>query len=115
MTTLTTKVVSKTLTSTPDRVSAESVVRGPQIFPAFNPPAKIGVLYTKTWQAPVVHGVTDIWAQRIAGYWDRIEKKYGLIMSDHRNAYDDATGTITTFATVLAVIPGERYSLAEVQ
>lgn len=95
--------------------TAESTLHQPQAFPDFNPPAALGVLYSKTWKAPFVNGVTDEWTQRVAGYWERIEQKYGLIMSQPAIDYLDETGTITTFATVLAIVPGERYRVEDVQ
>lgn len=70
-----------------------------------------GVLLTRTWQAPIVHGVTQIWADRCRGYWERIERRYGVVLTDHRNAYDDETGTISTVAAVLMIIDGERYPM----
>lgn len=65
-----------------------------------------GQLLSRTWQAPVVHGVTQIWEERIRGYWERIEQRYGVVVSEPRNVYDDATGTITTFAALTAVMQG---------
>lgn len=97
------------------KVSAESTVKGELVFPAFDPPAEVGKLYTRTWQAPFVNGVTDEWQNRVAGYWERIEQKYGVIISRPVIDYDDATGTITTMATILVVVPGERYSVKDLQ
>lgn len=88
-------------------LAAEPIRQGPfETTPAH---WKVGTLLTKTWQAPIVHGVTAIWAERCRGYWERIEQRYGVVLTDHRNAYDDETGTITTFAAILVILPAERY------
>ena len=71
---------------------------------------KPGQLLSRTWQAPVVHGVTAIWEERIRGYWERVMLRYGVVVSAPRNEYDAATGTITTFAALTAVLSGvQRY------
>jgi hypothetical protein len=90
-------------------VAARPVTEGP--FDLLPRHWKQKTLLTKTWQAPIVHGVTTIWAQRCEGYWRRIEQRYGIVVTDERNAYDDETGTITTFAAILLILPGERYAM----
>lgn len=92
-------------------LAAQPVNPGP--FEKPRKPYAVGGLYSRTWTAPFVHGVTETWAARCRGYWERVEQRFGLILSDHRNAYDEATGTITTFATVLMILPGERYVAGE--
>ena len=84
-------------------------------FPDMTPPARVGVRYTKTWRAPLVMGVTAEWEKRVAGYWERIEIKYGVIWSRPVITYAEETGCIMTAATVLAIVPGERYSLKDLQ
>jgi len=96
------------------KASAESQVRQKLAFPDFNPPAQMGKLYTKTWKAPFINGVTDEWTNRVAGYWERLEQKYGLIWSRPVITYDDETGCIFTAATIVAIVPGERYSVGDV-
>lgn len=87
--------------------AAELAKLGP--FKRMKNPTKVGQLKAMTWKAPFVHGVNQVWANRCRDYWDLQERTYGVIYSDHRNAYDEMTSTITTFATVLAIVPGERY------
>lgn len=94
------------------RVSAESVVRQTNYFPTFKGGGPhVGTLYTMTWRTMGVMGVTDEWRKRVAEYWERIEKKYGVIWSAPVIDFDDATGCIVTAATPLALIPGERYEV----
>jgi hypothetical protein len=90
-------------------VAAQPITEGP--FDLLPRKWKVGTLLTKTWQAPIVHGVTSIWAQRAEGYWRRIEQRYGIVVTDERNAYDELTGTITTFAAILLILPGERHAM----
>ncbi len=98
-------------TSTP-AATAESVVRQQNYFPLFKDGGPhVGRLYTMTWRAPFVEGVTDEWRKRCAGYWERLEKKYGVIWSRPFIDYDAETGCIVTGATPIALIPGERYEV----
>ena len=90
-------------------VAAQPITEGP--FDLLPRGWKQKTLLTKTWQAPIVHGVTRIWAERCEGYWRRIEQRYGVVVTDERNAYDELTGTITTFAAILLILPGERYAM----
>jgi len=72
---------------------------------------KPGTLLTRTWQAPFTHGLTDIWRQRCAEYWERIEQRYGVVLTDHRNAHDIVDGlgpVVATFAAIYVILPGER-------
>lgn len=87
-------------------VAAQPLSEGP--FDLLPKHWKQKTLLTKTWQAPIVHGVTSIWAQRTEGYWRRIEQRYGIVVTDERNAYDDETGTITTFAAILLILDAPR-------
>lgn len=75
--------------------------------------AVVGQLYMKIWRAPFVHGVNELWAQRCAEWWARHGLRHGVVWSDHRNAYDPLTETITTYATPLHVLPGRRYDARE--
>lgn len=74
----------------------------------------VGTLFSKVWSAPFVHGVTPLWAQRCQEYWDRIEETYGVVLTDHRNAFDvepEAGPVIATYAALLLVLPGQRLSV----
>lgn len=96
----------------PAAVAAESVVRQTNYFPMFaDGGPHVGTLYTKTWRTVGVMGVTDEWTKRVAGYWERLEIKYGVIWSAPVIDYDELTGCIVTAATPIALIPGERYEV----
>ena len=88
---------------------SENIVLGGPFETPKEGPFVLGKLYSKTWQAPFVHGVTQMWADRCRGYWERVEQRFGYVFSDHRNDYDPHTGTITTFATPLGMLKGDRY------
>lgn len=69
-------------------------------------------LRSRVWQAPYTNGLTDIWRERCMEYWERIEQRFGVIMSSPRNAWamDDIYGPVVgTFAVVLLVVPGQRF------
>lgn len=72
-------------------------------------PWRFGELYTRTWKAPLVHGLTDIWRQRCEQYWENVERRFGVIFSERRDAYDEYTETVTTMATLLVILPAKRY------
>lgn len=84
-----------------------SIKEGPYELPK-DGPFVVGKLYTRTWRAPYVHGVNQEWAKRCREYWERIEQRFGYVFSDHRNAFDEETLTISTYATPLAMLKGER-------
>jgi hypothetical protein len=77
-------------------------------------PFKVGQLRTRVWAAPYTNGLTDIWRRRCEEYWERIEKRFGVVMSDRKYdwAVDDALGpVVATYATPLYIVPGERFKL----
>lgn len=79
-------------------------------------PFKVGQLRTATWKAPFTHGMTDIWRRRCIEYWERIEKRFGVILSEPKYDWSDDPvhgPCVTTYATPLAIIPGERFELPE--
>lgn len=91
--------------------AAQPIGHGPFEAPR-GKPFVVGQLRTKVWAAPFTHGVTDIWARRCQEYWDRIEQRFGVVLTDHRNAWDtdpEHGSVIATYAVVLAILPGERY------
>ena len=83
-------------------------------------PARLGELRSKTWEIPVYLGPGDEtsphWHAKIAAYWERQMQLYGIVMSDFTIAIeppDPATGKppfLSTYATVLAILPGERHA-----
>ncbi len=77
---------------------------------------KLGFLLSRTWKAPYTNGLTDIWRNRAREYWERIEKRFGLILSEHKTDWavvDDVGPVVSTYATVRVVMPGERFKLPE--
>lgn len=81
---------------------------GPGPFEEPRTPWRFGRLYARTWRAPLVHGLTDVWRERCHAYWARVERRFGVIFSAPRNAYDAETETVTTVATLLVILPAER-------
>lgn len=74
-------------------------------------PFKIGRLRSKVWRAPYTHGLTDTWRQRCMEYWERIEQRYGVVMSEPRNAWSDdpeVGPVVATYATPIAILKGTR-------
>jgi hypothetical protein len=90
------------------KVAAQPYVPGGPYEVPLAGPFELGMLYSKTWAAPFVNGVNQTWAERCRGYWDRLGERYGYVFSDHRNAYDEITATITTYATPIALLKGDR-------
>lgn len=78
-----------------------------------------GQLRCKTWKLPFYFGENDgtspLWEQRAREYWERQEQLFGLVMSNFTNLVEPpnpATGEpgyVSTYSTVLEVLPGERY------
>jgi len=69
---------------------------------------KPGLLLSSTWQAPFTHGLTDVWRERCEGYWERIEQRFGVVLTDHRNAWDEVPEVgpcVVTFAAILFILP----------
>lgn len=91
---------------------ANLVLGGPYETPT--KPFRLNVVYSRTWAAPFCHGVTPIWAERIHDYWKRVEQRFGLVVSEERNAWDEDTETITTFVTVLAILKGDRIPAGQI-
>jgi hypothetical protein len=92
-----------------DRTTQTIVVGGPYEKP--DKPFEIGQLRTKVWRAPFTHGLTDSWRRRCQEYWERVEQRFGVVMSEPRNAWSDEPGigpVVATYATPLAILKGER-------
>lgn len=74
-------------------------------------PILAGQLRSMAWRAilpPVVSQDDPTWAARCKGYWERQERLYGVRLSDFMMILDAEEGAVSTFATVLEVLPGER-------
>ena len=91
-------------------VAAQPIGAGP--FEQPKKPFKFGTLYTKVWRAPFTHGLTDVWRRRCHEYWERVEHRFGIVVSEPRNAWadDPAIGpVVATYVTILAILPAERF------
>lgn len=74
-------------------------------------PIAVGQLRSMAWSAilpPVVSQDDPTWSARCKDYWERQERLYGVRLSDFMMILDADEGTVSTFATVLDVLPGER-------
>lgn len=84
------------------------------VFRAMRSPAVPGELRTRTWRLPLFQGGKEehdpLWIDRAADYWQRQMMLYGYVVGDFTLMADvvDNVPVITTAATVLAVLPGER-------
>lgn len=78
-----------------------------------------GQLRTMTWKTLELVNQKDLderkgygleWAKRCDAYWERQMRKFGVVVGDFTMVADMIDGTcfITTAATVLAVLPGDR-------
>lgn len=81
-------------------------------------PAELGELRMMTWQMAVYAGTEaerEVWEKRCRAYWARQGELYGLVMGDFLMLIEppDQTGKppfISTYAPVLAILPGERHA-----
>lgn len=90
-------------------MTANLVPGGP--FDVPEEPFKIGRLRSKIWRAPYTHGLTNVWRRRCNEYWERVEERYGVVMSEPRHAWemvDEVGPVVATYATPLAILKGER-------
>lgn len=83
-------------------------------------PFVVGELRTKTWRTlePNVTEADKRWQTRCSQYWTLQARLYGVVFSPYVMLVDNREGFVSTYATVLGIIPGERtsdYSLVPVQ
>jgi hypothetical protein len=92
---------------------ANLVLGGP--FERPKEPLFVGKLLTRVWQAPYTNGLTDIWRRRCHEYWERVEQRFGIVVSEPRNAWDEVDGkpVVATYATVLGILKGDRFDRPE--
>lgn len=77
-------------------------------------PFAVGELRSRTWRCLIpAEGDDDpLWAERAKDYWQLQERTYGVKFFDRiANAYDPDLMTMTTFATVERVLPGQRIDM----
>ena len=79
-----------------------------------------GELRTKTWRSLEPHVTADDkrWQTRCQQYWTLQGRLYGVVFSPFVMLVDNREGFISTYATVLSLLPGERtadHSLVPVQ
>jgi hypothetical protein len=68
-------------------------------------------LRSKTWRAPFTHGLTDAWRERCRLYWEGVEQRFGVVMSERRDAWDEVEGlgpVVVTYAVPIAILKGTR-------
>ena len=90
-------------------MSENLVLGGPYEKP--KTPFKVGELRTKVWRAPFTHGLTDLWRERCREYWERVEQRFGIVVSERADDwYDDPElgPCVMTAATVLVILKGDR-------
>ncbi len=92
---------------------ANIVLGGPYERP--KKPFKLNKLYSRVWQAPFTNGLTDAWRQRCHEYWERVEQRFGVVMSEPRNTWEmtEAGPVVATYATVLGILKGDRFDRPE--
>lgn len=71
---------------------------------------KVGDLRTKTWRTLESNVAEDDarWRERCAQYWTLQSRLYGVVMSSFAMLVDNSIGCVSTYSTVLAIMPGER-------
>ena len=71
-----------------------------------------GELRTKTWRSlePNIREDDKRWAARCAQYWTLQQRLFGVIFSPYVMLVDNKDGFVSTYATVMEVLPGERTS-----
>lgn len=91
-------------------MSQNLVLGGP-----YDVPAKgklvLGQLYSMTWRAPYTSGLTDVWRERCREYWERVEQRFGIIVTERRDVWAVVEGvgpTVTTFAVPMVKLKGDR-------
>jgi hypothetical protein len=69
-----------------------------------------GELRLKTWRSlePNVTADDKRWLARCQQYWTLQARLYGVVFSPFVMLVDNKDGMISTYATVTALIPGER-------
>lgn len=71
-----------------------------------------GSLRTKTWRSlePNISETDKRWGERCGQYWTLQARLYGVVFSPFVMLVDNQNGFISTYATVMEVLPGERTS-----
>lgn len=72
---------------------------------------KVGDLRCKTWSTLPGLGLSPedpLWADRCRQYWELQGRLYGWKMSAYTMAYDMSEGFVSTYCTILEILPGER-------
>ena len=70
----------------------------------------VGDLRVKSWRFLIPPSGEDdpVWAQRCREYWELQQETFGLKFSDFTMMIDYDEMIVTTAATILAILPGER-------
>lgn len=73
-------------------------------------PFILGDLRLKSWRTldPHVSDNDPTWQARCAQFWTLQGRLYGVVFSPFVFLVDNTEGVVSTYATVLEVLPGER-------
>lgn len=97
-----------------EQLSVAAAAQPLGVYAPMKQPASIGELRSRTWRLPIFDAKAEsspIWMKRAQEYWERQERKYGLVMSDFTltaGNFPETGPVITTFSVVLEVLPGRR-------
>lgn len=89
------------------------------LYRAMKRPAQVGELRMRSWNAslhPPAAEDDPLWVKRCKDYWELQARLYGLRMSDFAMLIGEEDGllgpfpVVSTYSTVLEVLPGERTS-----
>lgn len=95
------------------KAAAEARARA-DVFRTMKNPVRLGELRSRTWRLPLYTGKEaddPVWIKRAHDFWQRQMALYGYVVGDASLMADvdpDVGPVITTHATVLAIIPGDR-------
>ena len=83
-------------------------------------PFIVGTMRTKTWRSlePNISDTDKRWARRCSQYWTLQSRLYGVEFSPFVMLVDNKDGFVSTYSTVMAVLPGQRtedFSLVPIQ
>lgn len=73
-------------------------------------PFIVGALRTKTWRSlePNISQDDKRWQARCSQFWTLQERLYGVRLSAFVMLVDNNEGFVSTYSTVLEILPGER-------
>ena len=83
-------------------------------------PFVVGEMRVKSWRIlePNVQDTDRRWRRRCQQYWTLQSRLYGVELSPLAMLVDNTNGAVSTYSTVLEILPGERtadYSLVPIE